>query len=184
MPPPADSPAPRLTAPGGRTATPLFVYGTLMFSEVLAVMLGRVPAMEPAAAPGWRAAELRDRIYPGLVPTPVDGPPVDGPPVDGPPVDGPPVGGPAGSVPPAAAGCLLLGLRAAERDVLDAFEGSAYEIGPLVLADGRAALAYHWLDRAAVTDRTWDAGGFAERHLATYVRRCAAWRSRMTDPEP
>jgi hypothetical protein len=138
-----------------------------MFPEVLTVLLGRVPALEPASAPGWRAAALRDRIYPGLV------------------RPGPP-GGAAGETVFAAVatGRVLLGLDAGERAVLDAFEGAAYEAGPLVLADGRAALAYHWLDPAAVTDQDWDAGAFAEEHLARYARRCATWRARMSDPVP
>ena len=45
----------------------LFVYGTLMFPEVLEVLLGRTPEMAPAALDGWRAAALADRVYPGLV---------------------------------------------------------------------------------------------------------------------
>ncbi|WP_035921131.1 gamma-glutamylcyclotransferase family protein [Frankia sp. QA3] len=145
---PADGPGPLL-----------FVYGTLMFPEVVSTLIGRVPPMESAAAPGWRAARLRDRLYPGLVRRVAR--------------DEAP-----------AAGRVLVGLDPRERAVLDAFEGSAYEAGPLVLADGRPAAAYLWLDVAEVTAEDWDARAFADRHLGDYVQRCAAWRARLADPVP
>ncbi|CAO5232051.1 putative gamma-glutamylcyclotransferase [Frankia sp. AgKG'84/4] len=134
----------------------LFVYGTLMFPAVVSTLIGRVPAMEPAHARGWRPAPLRDRVYPGLV------------------------RGEGGD--PAAAGRVLRGLTAQERTVFDAFEGAAYEAGPLALGDGRAAVAYLWLDPAEVLAGTWDVGRFAERDLDSYVRRCAAWRARLAYP--
>ena len=45
----------------------LFAYGTLQFTEILGVLLGRLPEHRPGAAPGWRAAALAGRVYPGLV---------------------------------------------------------------------------------------------------------------------
>ncbi|WP_261570896.1 gamma-glutamylcyclotransferase family protein, partial [Frankia gtarii] len=57
----------RLPVPPDGPGPLLFVYGTLMFPEVVSTLIGRVPPMESAAAPGWRAARLRDRLYPGLV---------------------------------------------------------------------------------------------------------------------
>ncbi len=143
-------------ARAARSEADLFVYGTLMFPEVLSTLIGRVPALEPAHARGWRPAPLRGRVYPGLVRGKGDD--------------------------PAAAGRVLRGLTAEERAIFDAFEGAAYDAGPLVLGDGRAAVAYRWLDPAEVLAGTWDAGRFAERDLDSYVRRCAAWRARLTDP--
>lgn len=46
----------------------LFVYGTLQHPPLLEQLLGRAPLAVPATAPGWRAATLRGRVYPGLVP--------------------------------------------------------------------------------------------------------------------
>ncbi|CAO5175793.1 putative gamma-glutamylcyclotransferase [Frankia sp. AiPs1] len=132
---------------------PLFVYGTLMFPEVLAILLGRVPRMERAAVAGWRAAGLRDRLYPGLVPDPAS----------------------------QTSGQVLLGLDTAQTGVLDAFEGVAYEVGPLVLTDGRAVFAYLWKDLAEVTAQVWDPQAFSERHLDDYARRCAIWHARFTE---
>jgi gamma-glutamylcyclotransferase (GGCT)/AIG2-like uncharacterized protein YtfP len=128
----------------------LFVYGTLMFPDVLDVVLGRTPAMAPAALDGWRAAALADRVYPGLV---------------------------AARPGVAAAGRVLLGLDDRERAVLDAFEeDDVYERRPVVLADGRAATTYVWLDGAAVLAHDWDPRRFANEHLPTYVTRWSTWR--------
>src|SRR5712671_5682844 len=45
----------------------LFVYGTLLFPEVLRALLDRLPNRVPASAPGWRVVALPGRVYPGLV---------------------------------------------------------------------------------------------------------------------
>lgn len=46
----------------------LFVYGTLQHPPLLDNLLGRLPPLRPAVVTGWRAARLRGRVYPGLVP--------------------------------------------------------------------------------------------------------------------
>jgi gamma-glutamylcyclotransferase (GGCT)/AIG2-like uncharacterized protein YtfP len=131
----------------------LFVYGTLMFPEVLDVLLGRTPDMAPAALDGWRAAALADRVYPGLVAANRPG--------------------------VAAAGRVLLGLDDQERVVLDAFEESIYERRSVVLADGRRASTYVWLDTTAVLAHDWDPTRFATDHLAVYVDHWSSWRRSM-----
>ncbi|MEU6354089.1 gamma-glutamylcyclotransferase family protein [Streptomyces sp. NPDC047072] len=45
----------------------LFCYGTLQFDAVLEALLGRIPDRTPVSAPGYRAAALAARVYPGLV---------------------------------------------------------------------------------------------------------------------
>ncbi|REE97019.1 gamma-glutamylcyclotransferase family protein [Thermomonospora umbrina] len=124
----------------------LFVYGSLRFPEVLTILLGRVPAPETAAAPGWRVKALPGAVYPGLAPDP------------------------EGS----ADGLLLTGLSDAERVLLDDFEGDAYEPRLLPLADGRHGWAYVWRYEAAPDD--WDLVRFARRDLAAYLRECRVWR--------
>jgi len=131
----------------------LFVYGTLMFPEVLEVLLGRTPEMAPAALDGWRAAALADRVYPGLVAATRPG--------------------------VAAAGRVLLGLDDHERGVLDAFEESIYERRTVELADGREATTYVWLDGDAVLPDDWDPHTFARDHLAVYVDHWSTWRRSM-----
>ncbi|WP_462185671.1 MULTISPECIES: gamma-glutamylcyclotransferase family protein [unclassified Frankia] len=142
-------------------AVPLFVYGTLLFPEVVRALIGRVPQAGPATVTGWRAARLRDRLYPGLVPTAE--------------ADGPDR---------ATAGLVLLGLAPRERAILDAFEGEAYEARPLVLADGLPAMAYLWRDLAEAMPENWDARVFADRHLTDYALRCVTWRAGLADPAP
>jgi hypothetical protein len=125
----------------------LFAYGTLQFADVMTVLLGRVPPAEPAAAPGWRAAALAGRSYPGLVAA-------------------------AGT----ATGVVMTGLGAHEMQIIDDFESGPYELRLLTLADGRSAWAYVWTDGAAVLPADWSSAEFAERTLATFVSRCRDWR--------
>ena len=76
----------------------LFVYGTLQHPPLLRHLLGRAPALEPVSVDGWRAARLRGRVYPGLIP-----------------------------MPGSTARGHLLDVDDAELDVLDRFEGPQYE---------------------------------------------------------
>jgi len=122
----------------------LFCYGTLQFDDVLKALLGRIPAMVPASAPGHRAAALAGRTYPGLVSS----------------IDG------------SAAGVLLVDLRREEWEILDAFEDLRYELRELALSTGGSGWAYVW-QGSDVEDRDWDSEGFQARHLVQYAARCA-----------
>lgn len=125
----------------------LFVYGTLLFPEVLTALLGRVPASTPGRAEGWRAAALESRVYPGLVRH---------------------RGG-------TASGLVLGGLTGPERELLDAYEDRGYELTAIALAGGRTCLAYVWCGEVLPAD--WSAKDFAAVHLSGYARRCGAWRA-------
>ncbi len=46
----------------------VFVYGTLLFPEVLEAVIGWRPASRPARLRGWVRLSLRGRPYPGLLP--------------------------------------------------------------------------------------------------------------------
>jgi gamma-glutamylcyclotransferase (GGCT)/AIG2-like uncharacterized protein YtfP len=126
----------------------LFAYGTLQFPLVLQALLGRVPVLEEAVLPGWRAAALPGRIYPGLVPG----------------------GG-------RARGQLILGLTAGEWAVLDDFEGPGYARRSVVLENGRSAWVYVWLDVDDVEPFDWDAARFAREALPGYLAASRRWRS-------
>jgi gamma-glutamylcyclotransferase (GGCT)/AIG2-like uncharacterized protein YtfP len=123
----------------------LFVYGTLRFPEVLRVLLGRVPELEPAKAVGWRVKALPGVVYPGLVADPRA----------------------------VADGLLMAGLSEEERRLLDAYEGEPYELRRLSLDGGRQGWAYLWRGRTEPDD--WDPARFAERDLPTYLDECRAW---------
>jgi Gamma-glutamyl cyclotransferase, AIG2-like len=124
----------------------LFVYGTLLFPEVLVALLDRVPGTAPASAPGWRVAALPGRPYPGLIPG----------------------GGPA-------RGLLLTDLRQDEWRTLIAYEGELYDLRGLQLSNGRRSLAFVW-SGGPVSEGDWDPKGFERHQLPRYMEGCAAWR--------
>jgi hypothetical protein len=132
----------------------LFVYGSLTFPAVLAALLGRVPHRTPGAATGWRAAALRDRLFPGMVPAAGDGPPE------------------------VVAGQVLAGLTTAEWAILDDFEGPLYDLRRLRLDDGTTAHAYVCTAATLVLDAGWDRAAFADRHLDSYLTMCSGWLAR------
>ncbi|MEV6843674.1 gamma-glutamylcyclotransferase family protein [Actinoplanes sp. NPDC051411] len=137
---------PRLTPAPGR----LFVYGSLTFPEVLTVLIGRMPSAVAAEAPGWRAAALSERRFPGLVPGPG-----------------------------AARGTVLTGLSPLEWAVLDDFEGPFYDLRPLRLAgDGGTAHAYVCTSDDLVLRSDWNRDEFRAQHLDDYVAMCAGWSQR------
>jgi len=135
----------------------LFVYGTLLFPEVLQAVLGRVPAMEAATLPGWRAAALPGRVYPGLVPVVA-----------------------TSAAEPGAAGQVLSGLTAGEWAVLDDFEGDEYARRECTLGDGRTAWTYVWLATHRVASHDWDPAGFVAVELPDYVDGCSEWREAIS----
>ena len=127
----------------------LFTYGTLLFADVLQILLDRVPSRRAASAPGWRAALLRDRPYPALVP--------------------------ADDV---AEGHLLTGLSRKERLILRAYEnGTIYQLTTIPLADGEIAEAYTCVDERAVREENWDKAFFAGYQLAAFLIECETWRA-------
>jgi gamma-glutamylcyclotransferase (GGCT)/AIG2-like uncharacterized protein YtfP len=128
----------------------LFVYGTLLFPDLVRALIGRVPECTAASVAGWRAAALPGRAYPGLVRA-------------------------AGAT---AGGLLLTGLTAAEWRVIDAFENGGYDLTEVTLVDGRRGWAYTWAEGIAPLPENWSAEEFAARHLADYVTRCATLRRR------
>ncbi|WP_116246120.1 gamma-glutamylcyclotransferase family protein [Nocardiopsis sp. FIRDI 009] len=130
---------------------PLFVYGTLLFPEILNALLGRVPDSVPAAAPGWRVAALPGRPYPVLVPGP-------------------------GTAP----GRLLSGLSETERRIIDVYEDEWYDVRRLELADGRTGWAYVADAATEASPEDWDADAFAAEHLSSYVAGCSALRAELT----
>ncbi|AVV45400.1 gamma-glutamylcyclotransferase [Streptomyces sp. P3] len=133
----------------------LFVYGTLQFAAVLEALLGRVPAHILASAPGWRAAALEGRVYPGLVAAPGT----------------------------AAAGLLLTDLTDQEWTLLDSFEDNRYDLREVSLSTGDHGLAYIWPD-GEVRPEDWDRAEFESLHLQAYAARCARIGPKLAAGEP
>ncbi|MFF9074480.1 gamma-glutamylcyclotransferase family protein [Streptomyces sp. NPDC014872] len=134
----------------------LFCYGTLRFGDVLKALLGRIPEQVPASAPGYRAAALQGRVYPGLI-----------------------VCAPGASAP----GIALTDLSNEEWLILDAFEDERYELREVVLSTGGSGLAYIWPGED-VRNEDWDSAEFEEHHLAAYAARCARIAPRLAAGEP
>lgn len=133
-----------LSAPPER----LFTYGTLMFPEVLQVLLGRVPASCEASVDGWRTVAIPGVSYPALVPG---------------------LG--------RAQGRVLLDLRPAEWLILDAYEDVIYDLRAVSVSPAEAtAVAYVCLTGEGVTDVDWDRERFAAEELAEFVPLCVRWR--------
>lgn len=133
----------------------MFVYGTLMFDEVLLALLGRVPAARRALLVDHARLAVRGAVYPGVVPR-------------------------AGT---AVEGLLLDGLTASELQRLDDYESSMYERQPVeVECDGSRACAQAWIvappGRVRLLDVVWDVECFAREHLADYAARCRHYAAR------
>jgi len=122
----------------------LSVYGTLQHPPILEHLVGRTPALRPAVVPGWRAARLHGRVYPGLVPG----------------------RGPAGG--------HLVDVDDHELDVLDRFEGTQYErIRVVAEAGGVRVEAWAWRLRAEhaalADDADWDLDAFTTHHADAFL---------------
>jgi len=139
--------ADRLAGRSAREPRALFAYGTLQFTEILRVLLGRLPEHQSGAAAGWRAAALTGRVYPGLVQA-------------------------CGTV----TGSLITGLTIEDLRIIDEYESGPYELVRLTLDDGRDAWTYTWTEHAAVLSHDWSARDFADLHLASFAENCRAWR--------
>lgn len=127
----------------------LFVYGSLLFPEVLQVLIGRVPESTPAAAQGWRAAALPGRPYPALV-----------------------------RAEAITRGQLISDLGGPEWQIIDAFEDPVYELRRLDLTDSRNGWAYVCTSEDDVLPQDWDVKVFEVRDLPAYIERCKTWRER------
>jgi gamma-glutamylcyclotransferase (GGCT)/AIG2-like uncharacterized protein YtfP len=133
----------------GSAGTPeLFVYGTLVLDDVVRTLIDRVPASGPVTAPGWRAAQLPERPYPGLV----------------------------ADSSAEAPGRVYKDLTEREWATLDAFEDPAYLLTALDLDNGRRGLAYVWPDDPL--PGTWTVDSLDPAGIRAYLDRCQAWRDR------
>ncbi len=127
---------------------PLFVYGTLLFPDVVRILIDRDPHRRPATVHGWRAAALPGRVYPALV----------------------------HQVGSSTNGNLIEGLTADEWQTLDIFETDEYALTRITLTEGDHAWTYTYTDPTAVGPTTWNPDVFAEHHLPAYLDRCHSWR--------
>jgi gamma-glutamylcyclotransferase (GGCT)/AIG2-like uncharacterized protein YtfP len=129
----------------------LFVYGTLLFPEVLYAVSGESPDGAAARLAGYERRLVRGAAYPAILPSP------------------------GGRV----EGWLWRGLSAAALSRVDRFEGTIYRRQSVrVECEGVTAAADTDVvsPRAAwlVTRHAWDPERFRERHLTGYLARIRA----------
>ncbi|PLX43011.1 MAG: gamma-glutamylcyclotransferase [Deltaproteobacteria bacterium] len=128
---------------------PLFVYGTLIFPEVVRALLGALPEATPAVANGFSARTLSGRIYPGLLKEEGE----------------------------SAKGVLYQGLDSQMMEVLDRFEGEEYTLSIISVQCGEEevdALVYLLSAPFAhlINKERWDLMAFKRDHLSRYVELC------------
>jgi inositol oxygenase len=139
----------------------VFVYGTLLFPEVMRAVTGRAFPAEPARVEGFARVCVRGAVFPALVERP-------------------------GA---ATAGRLCRGVDAASLARLDAFEGALYARRALrVRTDsGETVSAWAWVAAAdahgALGDEPWDPEAFARLHRAGFLATLGAVSFRATDPD-
>jgi gamma-glutamylcyclotransferase (GGCT)/AIG2-like uncharacterized protein YtfP len=122
---------------------PLFVYGTLLFDEVLEPLLGRLPASRPAKLEDHEARRLPGVPWPGLIEH-------------------------HGGI---VEGRLLVDLEDHEVMVLDEYEDDYYELVAVVVSVGQTRLeaTTYRVEPTLVEAARWTPGWFAEEHLDAFV---------------
>lgn len=133
----------------------VFSYGTLLVEEVLEAILGRVPDRIEAELVGYKRLPIQGKCYPAVI---------------------------RARDTDVVKGKLLVGLSAAELQLLDKFEDPAYDRrrARVQLENGEMVAARVWA-RAdddgddLEHDMEWDIDSFMTRHGDWYILRCADW---------
>jgi gamma-glutamylcyclotransferase (GGCT)/AIG2-like uncharacterized protein YtfP len=127
----------------------LFVYGTLLYPEVLRAVTGKGFASRPALLDAYERRRFRREPYPGIAPAPGE----------------------------RTAGRVYLGVDARSLARLDAFEGERYErraVG-VQTPDGARLRAFAYVvrpaHRSALAPGDWDEQQFARRGRAPFLSR-------------
>ena len=127
--------------------TTLFAYGTLLFPDVLAAVVGRSLTAEPATLGGYVRRGVIGEIFPAMV---------------------------EGERHDRVVGVLYVGLDDREWSRLDRFEGDLYERHRVRIGTRDAftyVLASAWRHRLGV--EPWDPDAFARDHLEAFLARLA-----------
>ncbi len=121
----------------------LLAYGTLMWPEVLEVVIGRCMEGVPATLHGYLRLRVTGELYPAIVPAERED----------------------------VEGILYTGLTDADFRHLDRFEGEAYDRVEVQVGDAVAQvylLAEHW--RHIAEERPWNPEHMRPEHLAAFCR--------------
>ena len=123
----------------------IFVYGTLLFSEVWQALIHRTPDMRFAVLDDYERYAVFERLYPGLV----------------------------GKEKASTQGMLVVDLCAEEIEIVDSYEGGDYtKIGVDVLCEGETKSALVYIRTPRQEDRPlspWCPNAFQETHLRRFL---------------
>jgi gamma-glutamylcyclotransferase (GGCT)/AIG2-like uncharacterized protein YtfP len=125
----------------------VFAYGTLLFPEVMTLVIGRNPPSRAATVSGYARFVIRGESFPGMLAEPAS----------------------------RTRGLLFDGLRSDELARLDAYEGALYVRRSLsvTLVEGATTNALVYLIRnqfrSEVSERPWDPEHFAAESLQSFV---------------
>jgi gamma-glutamylcyclotransferase (GGCT)/AIG2-like uncharacterized protein YtfP len=125
----------------------VFTYGSLMFEDILTGVIGCPASCTPATLTGWQRYALKNRTYPGALP----------------------------SFSPEARieGMLWTGLSAQAIEALDAFESEDYirKTVAVTTSSGQQTTAdiYEWRWPESVEGQ-WDTDTFIKQHRASFLQ--------------
>ncbi|KAL6603534.1 hypothetical protein ACP70R_043895 [Stipagrostis hirtigluma subsp. patula] len=161
-PPPAAAPPPASAAAGPKGgAHDVFVYGSLMQEEVVRAILKRVPPSAPALLPNYHRFNIKNRIYPAILPTESK----------------------------KVAGKVIMGVTDEELNVLDAFEDVEYvrrrvEISLTDSSETMLADTYVWSD-AEDPDLygEWDFEEWKKLHMKDFLAMTLGFMDGLEQPE-
>jgi len=130
----------------------LFVYGTLLFPEILDELLGRSPLSYEWAVRGWRRVVLKDRDFPGLVRSHADD---------------------------MTLGQVLVDLTCVEFDALRRYEGPMYELMEIGHGfSGHKVFAYVCTDSGLTDGRPeWEVDDFPAEKMVEYIDQIRYWKA-------
>jgi gamma-glutamylcyclotransferase (GGCT)/AIG2-like uncharacterized protein YtfP len=141
----------------------VFVYGTLMYPQVLHALLNRVPSNSKAVIHGFQRFNIKGQVFPGVIASTADS---------------------------KVEGVLLRELTPEDMVVFDEFEGDEYyklPVQPQLLEQGGDAVAasvYIWQDSLrSYLYGEWDPEAFAETHLESYVKMCTAFAEELKEQQ-
>ena len=131
----------------------LFVYGTLMFPQVMTTLTGLTPTYAPAVARNTARFSIRNQVYPGLVNR-------------------------SGNL---TMGYLIRNLDEVNWHLIKAFEGNEYSVGPVAIETQQHNMnAYtffvhaHSLD--IVANSFWNPESFLRYQLESFLADCRAFK--------
>lgn len=178
-----------------------FVYGTLMYPEVLQALLDRQPRQSAALIRGFKRYCIQGQVFPGTIASTPDSQVIPTRllatasnrqlqrrrhPL-------PPAHRTPSALHRQVQGLVLFDLTPEELEVFDEFEGDEYtkvNVAPELLPQGSACggtqqalepcSVYLWRDERLLHGE-WDAEAFREKHLPAYVEMCRRFATELRE---